>query len=200
MNRKLVIATAVAVVLVGGGTATALSLPSDGTRASTAAAENSGTNANKAVDTAASAVPGTVTGLDLENDGREWDVDVFGKDSKWHDVTVDPSGSKVVDQHLDADNDDRNDRAPRGADISVQKAMEAALKTTPGGRVTEVDLERGHWEVEVRDKDGREHDVNVDARTGKATVVRDQDDDGTDDEGTDDRATAGSATGTDSDD
>ncbi|CAM5512037.1 hypothetical protein GCM10010329_64650 [Streptomyces spiroverticillatus] len=186
MKRKSVIAAAIVVVLVGGGTATALSLPSDGGPAVAGTAAD----VNRAVATAASAVPGTVTGADLEDDGREWDVDVYGTDHKWHDVTLDPSGAKVRSDRVDTGNDDRDDRAPKGADVTVEKAVAAALKAAPG-HVTEVDLERGHWEIEVRGKDGRHTDVNVDAKTGKAVVVpKGQDDD---------RATGGDD-GADSDD
>ncbi|MCX5204151.1 PepSY domain-containing protein [Streptomyces sp. NBC_00237] len=188
MKRKSVIAAAAVVVLVGGGTATALSLPSeDGPKA----APGVSADVNRAVSTAASAVPGTVTGVDLEDDGREWDVDVFGEDGKWHDVTLDPSGAKVRDDHVDAGDDDRDDHAPKGADVTVQQAVASALKTVPG-HVTEADLERGHWEIEVRGKDGRHQDVTVDATTGKAVVApKDQDDAGADagaDNAADDRA------------
>ncbi|MFJ6695453.1 PepSY domain-containing protein [Streptomyces sp. NPDC091272] len=202
MKRKFVIATAVAVVLVGGGTATALSAPSDDAAAASASASGRDegkqapagrADAAKAVGTAASAVPGTVTGADLEDDGREWDVDVFGKDGKWYDVTLDPAGAKVLAKRLDADDDDRGRHAPQGAPVTVRQAMDAALKAAPG-TVTEADLEKGHWEIEVHDGDGRGKDVNVDAKTGKATPVKAQDDDradadGTDHDGADDNGT-----------
>ncbi|MFI5802154.1 PepSY domain-containing protein [Streptomyces sp. NPDC051561] len=221
LKRKYVIAAAAAVVLAGAGTATALSLPQDDAPAAgtSAAAPNtvdgnantgSGNantssgdansvngNANKAIDAALAAVPGTVTGVDLEDDGHEWDVDVYGKDKKWHDVTVDAAGAKVVNQHLDDDNDGRDRNAPQGAPVTVQQAMDAALKAQPG-KVTEADLENGRWEIEVAGADGRAHDVNVDAKSAKATVVpaQNSDDDGP---GDDDRTTAGSASGAGSD-
>ncbi len=183
MKRKSVIAAAVAVVLVGGGTATALSLPSDDGPASPGtSAQAAPADLGRAVATAASAVPGTVTGVDLEDDGRQWDVDVFGKDGKWHDVTLDPSGAKVRNDRVDTD-DDRDDHAPKGADVIVDKAVAAALKAAPG-QVTEAGLEGGHWSVEVRGEDGRHTDVTVDAKTGRAAVApQDQDDDGTADDG-----------------
>jgi uncharacterized membrane protein YkoI len=202
LKRKYVIAATAVVVLAGAGTATALSAPdgtapANATSAAGAAAGHANGNADKAIATAASAVPGTVTGVDLEDDGREWDVDVFGKDHKWHDVTVDAAGTKVLANHLDDDNDGREGNAPRGASVTVEQAMAAALKAAPG-QVTEADLERGHWEIEVHTKDGRHQDVNVDAKTGRATLVRDHDSDGTDDEGAagnDGRGTHDSAPG-----
>jgi uncharacterized membrane protein YkoI len=191
LKRKFVIAAAAAAVLVGGGTATALSLPSDDDAPAAAAAP--GTGLDKAVATATAAVPGTVTGAEPEDDGA-WDVDVFGKDRKWHDVTVDPAGTKVLRDHVGTD-DDRDRHAPQGAPVTVQKAVEAALKAAPG-HATEADLDDGRWEIEVRDEDGRSHDVNVDAKTGGATVVRDQDpDDGAGDDADRDAAAAAPSDG-----
>ncbi|GAA3492047.1 PepSY domain-containing protein [Streptomyces cremeus] len=185
MKRKSVVAAAVAVVLVGGGTATALSLPSDdGPASAGTSAQAAPADLDRAVATAASAVPGTVTGVDLEDDGRQWDVDVFGKDGKWHDVTLDPTGAKVRNDRVGTGDDDRDDHAPKGADVTVDKAVAAALKAAPG-QVTEADLEGGHWSVEVRGEDGRHTDVAVDAKTGRAAVVpQDQDDDAAADDGT----------------
>lgn len=198
MKRSLVIATAAAVVLVGGGTATAMSAASGGgaggvagevggAAAKPAAARSAAANVTKALDTATSAVPGTVTGVDLEDDGHEWDVDVFGKDGKWHEVTVDSAGARVLNKQVDADegDDDREQRAPRGASVTVQKAMEAAIKAAPG-KVTEVDLEKGHWEVEVQDQGGRGHEVRVETGSGKVTVGAADGSDAADDSGSDD--------------
>lgn len=181
LKRKYVIAAAAVVVLAGAGTATALSAPDD-------AAGHANGNADKAIATAVSAVPGTATGVDLEDDGREWDVDVFGKDHKWHDVTVNAAGTKALSHHLDDDNDGRAKNAPRGASVTVEQAMAAALRATPG-QVTEADLERGHWEIEVRGKDGRHQDVNVDAKTAKATLVKDHAPDDDSPSGHNDQAT-----------
>ncbi|MEU5735978.1 MULTISPECIES: PepSY domain-containing protein [Streptomyces] len=38
-----------------------------------------------------------------------WEVDVFGKDHKNHDVTVDAASGKVLNQHVDHDDNDNQD-------------------------------------------------------------------------------------------
>ncbi|GHH53577.1 PepSY domain-containing protein [Streptomyces candidus] len=187
MKRKTVIAAAVAAALVTGGTATALGLPSDDSASGPAATAVTAADATRAAEKAASAVPGTVTGLDLEDDGHEWDVDVFGKDGKWHEVTLDPAGTKVLRDHVETgpDTDDRDRHAPKNAPVTVQRAMEAALGATPG-RVTEAGLEQGRWEIEIQDARGAGHDVTVDAKTGRAAVVPQQQDGDASDERADD--------------
>lgn len=61
--------------------------------------------------------------------------------------------------------------------ISSERAKEVALAEVPGGVVKEIDLdERSRskgwkWEVEVVNADGKEFDVDVDARTGEILEV-----------------------------
>ncbi|MFF3290587.1 PepSY domain-containing protein [Streptomyces sp. NPDC003023] len=93
----------------------------------------------------------------------------------------------------DDDRDDRDDRqdradaAPSGP-ITAAQAVTAALKHTPG-TVESVDLDddgADHWEVDVIGKGGdREHELEVDAKTG--AVREDADDDRNDDRNDDDR-------------
>nr|MDT0666509.1 PepSY domain-containing protein [Micromonospora sp. DSM 115978] len=67
--------------------------------------------------------------------------------------------------------------------MSSERAVEIALATTGGGRVTEVEREQEHgrpvWSVEFV-HGGFEHDVDVDRETG-AIVDDDRDDDRDDD-------------------
>ncbi|MEW1750123.1 PepSY domain-containing protein [Streptomyces angustmyceticus] len=64
----------------------------------------------KATDTALKAVPGTVVSYGLDDNDRNgsavWEVDVLGKDHKSHDVTIDAASGKVLDQHVDQDDQD----------------------------------------------------------------------------------------------
>lgn len=92
----------------------------------------------------------------------------------------------------DDDRDDRQDRAdaaPSGP-ITAAQAVTAALKHTPG-TVESVDLDDdgvGHWEVDVIGKGGdREHELEVDAKTGAVREHAD-DDRNDDDRDDDDRA------------
>ncbi|MEU0356102.1 PepSY domain-containing protein [Streptomyces cyaneofuscatus] len=160
-----------------------------------AAAKSAGISLDQAVAAALKSVPGTVTQAELDRDdddhnGRTvWELDVRGSDKKWHDVTVDADNGKVL-KTRDDDNDDRDDHAPRSSAVTLDDAAAAALKTAPG-TITSIDLDddddddkgsKGNvlrWDVDIAGKDGKQHELKVDAKTAKVTV--DRDDDGDDD-------------------
>lgn len=163
-----------------------------------AAAKGSGISLDQAVAAALKSVPGTVTQAELDrddddHDGRTvWELDVRGSDKKWHDVTVDADNGKVL-KTRDDDNDDRDDHAPRSSTVTLKQAADAALKTAPGS-ITSIDLDddddddgkgsKGsvlRWDVDIDGKDGKSHELRVDAKTGKVTVDRDDDGDDRDD-------------------
>ncbi|MDX3608356.1 PepSY domain-containing protein [Streptomyces sp. FL06-04B] len=231
MKRNVTIAAITAAVLIGGTTAATVAFAdSDGDRdrtstrsASTvsladsdatddrtddasddrsddrapAAAKGARISLDEAVAAALKSVPGTVTEAELDeddddHDGRAvWELDVRGSDKKWHDVTVDAGNGKVLKTRGD-DNDDRDRHAPRSSAVTLNEAAAAALKTAPGA-VTSIDLDDDgdddsgsrsdvlRWDVDIAGKDGKQHELRVDARTGKATVDRDDDNDRADD-------------------
>ncbi|MFJ2135589.1 PepSY domain-containing protein [Streptomyces sp. NPDC087845] len=192
MKRRIVIAAVTAAVLAGGGAATAVALADDDghdrdTRSSAASGSTARVTVGDAVAAAVGAVPGTVTEaeLDDEDGGLVWELDVYGSDKVRHDVTVDAGNGKVLGKHTsDDDHDGRDRHTPRPAAVPLNTAVDAALRATPG-TVTSVDLDddhdgRGggapHWDVDVRGKDGKRHELDVDATTAEVTV--DHSDDG----------------------
>ncbi|MGW6205485.1 PepSY domain-containing protein [Streptomyces sp. NPDC055089] len=210
MKRNIAAATLAAAVLVGGGlVATAAFADSDSTRrddrtatADRTAGNGTGTSGNragtgliavdKAVGAALKAVPGTVTEAELDDDDGSrtvWELDVYGSDKVWHDVTVDASNGTVLSDREDDDHDDRDRHAPRSADVSLDAAVQAALDRQPG-TVTSVDLDddddagRGapRWDVDVAGKDGKEHELRVDASNGTVLSDREDDDHGDNDD------------------
>lgn len=167
-----------------------------------AAAKSAGISLDQAVAAALKSVPGTVTeaGLDRDDDDHDgravWELDVRGSDKKWHDVTVDATSGKVL-KTRDGDDDDRDDHAPRSSAVTLNEAAAAALKTAPGS-VTSIDLDDDdddngsrsnvlRWDVDVDGKDGKQHELRVDAQSGKVTVDRDDDRDDRADDRNDDR-------------
>lgn len=163
-----------------------------------AAAKSAGISLDQAVAAALKSVPGTVTQAELDRDdddhnGRTvWELDVRGSDKKWHDVTVDADNGKVLKSREDDDNDDRDDHAPRSSAVTLNEAAAAALKTAPG-TITSIDLDdddddkgsKGNvlrWDVDIAGKDGKQHELRVDAKTAKVTVDRDDDGDDRDDD------------------
>ncbi|MFJ7490071.1 PepSY domain-containing protein [Streptomyces sp. NPDC097727] len=195
MKRKIVIAAVTAAVLVGGTAATAVAFADGdsqdrGTRSGTAGGSTARIGVGDATAAAVGAVPGTVTEAELDDeDGRPvWDLDVYGSDKVRHDVTVDAGNGKVLGKHVsdddgDGDGDgDRDRQAPGSTPVSLKEAVDAALKAAPG-TVTSIELDDNdgrsggalHWEVDVRGKDGKRHELNVDARTAKVTADRSDD-------------------------
>ncbi|MFB7219513.1 PepSY domain-containing protein [Streptomyces sp. NPDC056227] len=201
MKRKIVVAAVTAAVLIGGGTATAVAFADghgrdshdDSSRNATTRVDHDDSSRNAtirvglddAVAAAVKAVPGTVTEAERDDeDGKPvWELDVYGSDRTWHDVTVDARSAKVLGTHASDDNDDgRNRHAPRSAAVPLGAAVDAALRAVPG-TVTSIELDDTvgrsgtlHWEVDITGKDGNRHELNVDART--AAVTADRSDDG----------------------
>ncbi|MFJ8843671.1 PepSY domain-containing protein [Streptomyces cyaneofuscatus] len=217
MKRNVTIAAVTAAVLIGGTAAATVAFadddgdrrtgttsvqPSAGTERTDDNRDDRSGNSNgkatrvtldQAVAAALKTVPGTVTEAELDDDAV-WELDVYGSDKTWHDVTVDATNGKVL-KTRDDDNDDRDRNAPRSSTVTLKQAADAALKTAPGS-ITSIDLDddddddkgsRGNvlrWDVDIAGKDGKSHELRVDAKTGKVTV--DRDDDGDDDRDGDD--------------
>ncbi|MFE7466657.1 PepSY domain-containing protein [Streptomyces sp. NPDC057499] len=190
MKRKIVIAAVTAAVLAGGTAATAVAFADDNdseVRSSVASGHAAKVDVKEAVAAALKAVPGTATEaeLDDEDGGLVWEVDVYGSDKARHDVTVDAGNGKVLGKHTDEDKaDDDRDHGPKAsgpARVSLDAAVDTALKARPG-TVTSVDLDHDrdgraqHWEVEVTAEDGKEHELKVDAADGRVTADRVDDD------------------------
>ncbi|MGW0314785.1 PepSY domain-containing protein [Streptomyces flavidovirens] len=174
MKRKLVIATAVTALLIGGGTATAF--------ATSDAPTTSAVTLDEATAAAVKSTPGKVTGAELDDDRPTWEIDVYGKDAKWHDVDVDAKTAKVQGTHTE---DDEDDRAPKDTKVTMSEAAKAALKAQPG-TLTSIDLDDdGTWEAEVQAKDGKEHELTVNATTAKVTADQPDADDADDDNDSD---------------
>lgn len=151
-----------------------------------------GLSASEAAAAALAKYPGAVASVERDDDRADrWEVDLLGKDNRRRDLRVDPAtGTVSVDRDDDGDDaGDGDERAAlRAATVDVRKAASVALASVPGA-VTSIEIDddlTNRWEVEVRGKDGRSHELNVNAKTGKVTADRDDDgDDRGDDSGDD---------------
>ncbi|MCB5911938.1 PepSY domain-containing protein [Streptomyces pinistramenti] len=137
-------------------------------------------SAPQAAAAALKAVPGTVTGLDLDADrpGLVWDVDQLGKDGRWHELTLDAGNARVLNQHVDHEDDDHGQGQVRSRLKGATTDAAGAARTAAAGHgtVTSVDLDDDHrakavWEVETVTKDGKEHDLLVDPQSGALTAA-----------------------------
>ncbi|MFE2028790.1 PepSY domain-containing protein [Streptomyces hygroscopicus] len=208
MKRHIVIVSVAAAALLTGGTAVAIagsgSGSTDRARSSSTAPEAqisqasgtaSGTTArasfSDAAEAALKAVPGTLASLDLDHGARTtWDADVLGDDGTWHEITLDASDARVLSQRVDRDDNDPEDAAEAAAlKKAAVTATEAARKAAPRSTVTSVEFDDDGtpaWEVEVV-RGHTEHELHVDAQSGKVTQApADDDHDNDDDYGDDD--------------
>ncbi|MEU2208655.1 PepSY domain-containing protein [Streptomyces hygroscopicus] len=206
MKRHIVIASVAAAALLTGGTAVAIAGSGNGStdraRSSSTAPEAltsqasgtaSGTTArasfSDAAEAALKAVPGTLASLDLDHGARPtWDADVLGDDGTWHEITLDASDARVLSQRVDRDDNDPEDAAEDAAEAAALKkatvtATEAARKAAPRSTVTSVEFDDDGtpaWEVEVV-RGHTEHELYVDAQSGKVTQAPADDDHDNDD-------------------
>ena len=201
MKRNIVIAVVTAAALVGGGTATALSVAGDDenttsvTRADDdrddrdddrdddrigAAAPASGkVTAAEAIAAALDHTPGTAVSAEL--DDGSWEIDVLAEGDTWHTVRIAPDSGKVLSAHQDDEDDAAEVRAAlKNATVTAEQAARAAESK---GTVVSVDLDDDGddraWETETRASGGDEREWTVDLKS--ATVTADRDDDSDDD-------------------
>lgn len=139
----------------------------------------------QAVDAARKSVAGTVTSVDLEGEqGKaDWKVEVVTDQGVEHEVTVNGADGKVTDSKVDQDDDRDGDLAlVRSARTDIGRAVDAALGKV-AGTVTSAESDEDHgrtaaWQVDVTDAKGAEHEVTVDAASGRVTATHtDHDDD-----------------------
>ncbi|MEW1545365.1 PepSY domain-containing protein [Streptomyces tsukubensis] len=191
MKRKIVIATAVAALMAGGTLTAFAATGSDDDRTPPAAK----VTLTEATDAALAKVPGTVESADRDDDGKgDWEIDIRTSEGTEREVRVDAqNGSVRVEtgddrddrddrDEQDDDRDDRDDRdrqddrddaaAAAAAKTTSAQAQAAALKLHPG-TVTDVEFDDARWEIDIKGKDGKWYDVDVDATTAKATAGRD---------------------------
>lgn len=199
MQRNIAVIAVTAAVLIGGGAAAAAAFTDNesggGGNSSSrgkdsapagarAAAKGDVITVDDAVAAALKAVPGRVTEAELDDDdsnGLVWELDVYGSDKVWHDVKVDADNAKVL-----SDRGDENNRrpVPGSGRVSVIDAADAARGAEPGA-VTSVDLDGDDgtliWDVDIAGKDGRNHEMDVDAKTAEVSGGKDDDTDNDDD-------------------
>ncbi|WP_030971493.1 PepSY domain-containing protein [Streptomyces sp. NRRL S-1824] len=146
MKHRIAIAAVTAAVLIGGGTAAAAAFADDSGRDSHDSAE--------------------VLGKHTSDDNTK----MLGKHTS-------DDNTKMLGKHTSDDdtNDDRGLHTSRPASVTRSAAIDAALRSAPG-TVTSIELDDAdrsggapHWEVEINGRDGRHHELNVDARTAAVT-------------------------------
>ena len=119
---------------------------------------------------ASEAVGGSVVDVETSDDpGEAYEVEVRLEDGTEVDVALDQDLAVVAEERDGDDSDARDDRDADDRPVAAADraaAEEAVLAEFAGGTVLDVEAsdDRGEaWEVEVRDADGAEWDVVLDA-------------------------------------
>lgn len=160
MNKKLMIGTLVVAVIGGAITGAAL-LPST----------NAATPDVKASASAAP-VPAPVQKAQTQQDNDKEVNDDGAQDKQDNDQEVNDDG---VQKQQDNDKE-VNDDNEQATSITKQQSIDAALQQTPG-TVSKVKLETENgvaaYTVTIKDAAGQQHEVTVDATTGKVIPEND---------------------------
>lgn len=178
----------------GSGDAASTSTPdasgpdSSGSDASSRPGGDSAVRLEKAGGIALEQVPNsTVTSIESENQGTQWEVQVVTADGVEWEMDVSATDGSVVSGPTRQD-DDAEDRAKhqdrvKAAKLDYQEAAEALRAEVPDAKVAEINLDthRGTtvWEGDLFEADGTKHEVKIDAASGEVVVslVDDDDDD-----------------------
>ena len=128
-----------------------------------------------AVETCLKAVtakhPGDVISLEaeLEKGVPTYEFDIKGKDDKEWEVECDAKTGKVIEEEEEVDAKDPRFLAK--AKVTLEDAKKTALAAHPGEVVeSETSIEASgsaSYEFDIKGKDGKEWEVEVDATTGK---------------------------------
>ncbi|MGK5533466.1 PepSY domain-containing protein [Streptomyces sp. URMC 129] len=176
MKRKVIIAIAAVAAVVTGGTVANAALGSDDAPDDTtpvaaeieteAGAETEAAPADAALATALADTPGVVTEIER---GDGWEIEVLGDDGDWHTVRISADGTEVLTSRVENDDDDGDDdSAVETPEIDAARAIALAEEET-SATIREATLDDGRWELELRDDDGREHELTIDPASGEIT-------------------------------
>lgn len=171
-------------IQVGGGdSANGTEAADDTSGGGAEGATGAGSPPELAIATAVDHQPGVVTEIELSRHAGErgWEIELLGDDDEWYELDVNLEGTEVLNAHRTDDGDRDDAELLRGGDaLSAAEAVRIAQEHTGAGlREADVD-DDGHWEVELRDGDGVEYELDVDLRTGEITA-QERDDDRDDD-------------------
>ena len=115
--------------------------------------------------------PGKVVSLEAEIEkghGAIYEFDIVGTDGKEWEVECEAKTSKVFEEEVDVD--PNSDEFKSKAKVTMEQAKKTALDKYPGEvESIEYELENGNpvYEFDIKQANGKEVEVEVDAITGK---------------------------------
>jgi hypothetical protein len=121
---------------------------------------------------------GTVTAVEDESDGSEWDVRVVLLDGAVRELHLAADGTVLAGPSADttdANEESENRALVAAASVGLPSAQRRMLATVPGGRITAIELDddedRVVWRGDVL-ADGVRHDVRIDAVNGSVVLSK----------------------------
>jgi len=173
MKKKLITGGIIGAVVLGGAFG-ANAMTNDGDDWNGQKASLSQEEAEK---TAKEEISGlTINKVEKDEDAGRliYEVDGTTKDGLETDVDIDANTGEVIETDRDDDSDDNQNAAE--VKITKEEAEQAAKKEGKG-KIEEIELDDGHYEVEMSDgKD--EYEIKIDGQTGEVIESKkDQDDD-----------------------
>lgn len=146
---------------------------------SSSSSSTSGSSSSSAGDSVLAAIAaaeaeagGTAYEVDEEGGGA-WRIDVAKGDRS---VAVDVAGDGTATSGREGDIDAEDKAGLDAAKVDLGRAVETALRATPGtldGAELEEEGGTHRWKISIRTDQGDDTDVLVDVRSGKATPERD---------------------------
>ncbi|TQR16538.1 PepSY domain-containing protein [Psychrobacillus soli] len=140
----------------------------------------------EAIAIAKKQVNGDVIKIELDEDDNRYEYELDIRTAKEdYDITIDATTGKVLEQKLDDDRYDGDDRkaltkSPSGKSLITKNEAIAIAKKQVNGDVIEIELDeddnRYEYEMELRTKNG-EADITIDATTGEVLELDLDDDD-----------------------
>jgi uncharacterized membrane protein YkoI len=130
--------------------------------------------------TAVHAVPkGTLISIETERNGTAWEAQVVTPDGTEHELNVSAGGTKVLSgpstKHEGKKDKTKHRDRIKAAELDYEQAAQKVLSAVPNAvKITELDLDTHHgstvWEADVYDRSHTEHEVTIDAATGKTVA------------------------------
>ncbi|MCJ8007390.1 PepSY domain-containing protein [Lederbergia wuyishanensis] len=181
MNKKILI-PALALTIIGSGAvgATLIKPAFASTSANTATITK-----EQSKEIALKEISGAVTDVELEKEHGTLAYDIEIKDANGieHDVVVDANSGKVLKTETDNEKDDDDSEVSdevektqllKEAKISIEEST-AIAQAKVKGKVTDAELDDENgvviYEVEITDLQGQQHEVKIDAKSGKILKV-----------------------------